>query len=157
MLSINLNAGPKIALPAVSETKKDPVADDKNASASPLDETKGAEGVVVTISGAGMKASGAAKSPNNDIDESGLDDNVKQMLKMIRQLRQQIAEKQAELAAVQADKSMTPEQAQARTSALQGELSSLQAALMGAQASMSKVIKTLDPQSALKASSLMMS
>lgn len=114
------------------------------------------EGVKVSISPDGFKAAGAAKSANADIDDSGLDDNVKQVLKMIRQLKQQIAEKLAELQAIAADKSLTPEEVQAKVANVQGAISSLQAGLMTAQISLAKAMKTMSADQALKAASLSM-
>jgi prefoldin subunit 5 len=156
MLPIGGNAVPSTTVQTLQDPKTDPVADDKETSTAPLSETKVVEGVVVTISGAALKAAGAQKSANSDIDDSGLDDNVKQILKMIRQLKQQIAEKMAEIAAVSADKSLTPEQVQAKVGNLQAAVAGLQAGLMTAQTSLAKAMKTLDAQSALKAASLAM-
>ena len=95
-------------------------------------------------------------SSNADIDDSGLEDNVKQVLKMIRQLKQQIAEKQAELAAVAADSNLSPEEARAKASALQTEIGSLQAGLMSAQTSLAKAMKGMSAEDSMKAASLAM-
>ncbi|TFW45396.1 hypothetical protein PspCFBP13506_04430 [Pseudomonas sp. CFBP13506] len=113
-------------------------------------------GVSVTISGAAMKAAAAQKTSNNDIDDSGLADNVKQLLKMIRDIKKQIAEKQAEMAAVMADKNLSPEQARARLAGLQSALSGLQAGLTSAQASLAKAMKDMSAGDAIKASGLAM-
>ena len=103
-----------------------------------------------------MKAAAAEKATNSDIDDSGLADNVKNLLKMIREIKKQIAEKQAEMAAVMADRNLSPEQARARLSGLQSALSALQASLTSAQASLTKAMKDMSAGDAVKAASLAM-
>ncbi|ONH57096.1 hypothetical protein SAMN04490182_3811 [Pseudomonas cedrina] len=155
-MSVIAAYNPSIRIPTVPNAN--PITELKEQA--PTDETTAApkvvEGVKVTISGEAFKAAGAAKSSNADIDDSGLDDNVKQVLKMIRQLKQQIAEKQAELAAVAAANNLSPEEARARTSALQSEISSLQAGLMSAQTSLAKSMKGMSAEDSMKAASLSM-
>ncbi|PLR60323.1 hypothetical protein QCBJ_28125 [Pseudomonas sp. QC2] len=139
----------------VAEAKAAKAAKDlKDSTTAPLRAPKEEEGVKVTISGAALKALSDVKQSNNDIEESGLPDNVQQVLKMIRQIKAQIAEKQAELQAVMADKRLTPEEARIKISNLQGALSSLQASLVTAQTSLAKTMKGLSSQDALKAASL---
>ena len=104
-----------------------------------------AEGIKVTISADAFKAA-KVESSDSDIDESGLDDNVKQMLKTIRQLKQQIDEKLAELQAVGMDQSLTPEERQAKVANLQTAISSLQAGLITAQTSLAKAMKGMSPE-----------
>ncbi|AZF59488.1 hypothetical protein [Pseudomonas sp. R11-23-07] len=148
---------PAVRVPFVPDAKAASEADEKvPAIEEKTTQTKVVEGVTVTISAAAFQAAGAAKSSNSDIDDSGLDDNVKQVLKMIRQLKQQIAEKQAELAAVAAANNLSPEEARARTSALQSEISSLQAGLMSAQTSLAKSMKGMSAEDSMKAASLSM-
>lgn len=134
---------------------------EQQTSTSPTSEkSKTVEGVTVTISGAALqKAADASKTANSDIEESGLPDNIQQILKMIRLLKQQIAEKLAEMQAVMADKSLTPEQAQARVGNLQTALGSLNAGLMTANASLVKAMKDsgLSAEAVMKAASLAMS
>jgi len=155
-MSIIAANNPSIRIPVVPQAKAEPVAEEKAATAAPAAVTKVVEGVTVTISADAFKAAGATKSSNADIDDSGLADNVKQVLKMIRQLKQQIAEKQAELAAVAAANNLSPEEARAKTSALQSEISSLQAGLMSAQTSLAKSMKGMSADDAMKTASLSM-
>ncbi len=155
-MSIIAANNPSIRIPVVPQVKAEPVAEEKAATVAPAAVTKVVEGVTVTISADAFKAAGAAKSSNADIDDSGLADNVKQVLKMIRQLKQQIAEKQAELAAVAAANNLSPEEARAKTSALQSEISSLQAGLMSAQTSLAKSMKGMSADDAMKTASLSM-
>lgn len=153
MLSIGANLASRTHVQTLIEPKKDAVPKDP-LEAPAAAEAKPAEGVSVTISGAAMLAAKADKASNSDIDDSGLGDSVKQLLKMIRQIKQQIAEKQAELAAVMADKSLTPEQAKARMSGLQSALNGLQASLTTAQASLTKSMKNMSGGDAAKAANL---
>ncbi|KRP47015.1 VCBS repeat-containing protein [Pseudomonas libanensis] len=152
MLSLSTQLASRTQIQALPETKK---ATESDVAAVPTtDAAKPA--VSVTISGAAMKAAAAEKTSNSDIDDSGLADNVKNLLKMIREIKKQIAEKQAEMAAVMADKSLSPEQARARLSGLQSALSGLQASLTSAQASLTKAMKEMSAGDAVKAASLAM-
>ncbi|WP_300631537.1 hypothetical protein [Pseudomonas sp.] len=155
-MSVIAAYNPAVRVPTVADAK--PVAQAKEIpeAVEKASEPKVVEGVTVTISADAFKAAGAAKSANADIDDSGLDDNVKQILKMIRQLKQQIAEKQAELAAVAAANNLSPEEARAKASQLQSEISSLQAGLMSAQTSLAKSMKGMSAEDSMKAASLSM-
>ncbi len=103
------------------------------------------EGIKVSISPNAFKAA-KVESADSDIDESGLDDNVKNMLKTIRQLKQQIDEKLAELQAVAMDQSLTPEEREAKVANLQSAIASLQAGLITAQTSLAKAMKGMSPE-----------
>lgn len=124
------------------------VEDKDNAASTP------SEGVKVTLSANAFKAA-PTKSADSDIDESGLDDNVKQMLKAIRRLKQQIDEKMAELQAVAVDQSLTPEERQAKVANLQTAISSLQAGLVTAETSLAKAMKGMSPEDVGKVLALM--
>ena len=152
MISLTTQLAARTQVQALPETKK--AAESGAAEVPTADEAKPAASV--TISGAAMKAAADEKTSNSDIDDSGLSDNIKNLLKMIRQIKKQIAEKQAEMAAVMADKTLSPEQARARLSGLQSALSALQASLTGAQASLSKAMKDMSAGDAAKAASLAM-
>ncbi|KRP75238.1 MULTISPECIES: hypothetical protein [Pseudomonas] len=152
MIALSTQLASRTQIQALPETKK---AAESDVGVIPTaDEAKPA--VSVTISGAAMKAAEAEKTSNSDIDESGLADNVKNLLKMIREIKKQIAEKQAEMAAVMADRSLSPEQARARLSGLQSALSALQASLTSAQASLTKAMKDMSAGDAAKAATLAM-
>lgn len=152
MLSLSTQLASRTQVQVLPETKK--AAQSDVDAVLTTDEAKPA--VSVTISGAAMKAAAAEKTSNSDIDDSGLADNVKNLLKMIREIKKQIAEKQAEMAAVMADKNLSPEQARARLSGLQAALSGLQASLTSAQASLTKAMKDMSAGDAVKAASLAM-
>ncbi|AZE74342.1 hypothetical protein C4K00_4130 [Pseudomonas synxantha] len=152
MLSLSTQLASRTQIQVLPETKK--AAESDVAAIPTTDAAKPA--VSVTISGAAMKAAAAEKTSNSDIDDSGLADNVKNLLKMIREIKKQIAEKQAEMATVMADKNLSPEQARARLSGLQSALSGLQASLTSAQASLTKAMKDMSAGDAVKAASLAM-
>ena len=135
-----------------------PIAGDDPFQAANGAVAPGAEGVKVSLSGAGQSKASAAKGSDNDIEESGLPENIQQLLKMIRKLQQQIAEKMAEMQAVMADKHLTPEQTKARLGSLQAALAGLNAGLLTANNALAKAMKTsgLSPEQVLKAASLLM-
>lgn len=114
------------------------------------------EGVVVTISGAGLKAAQSGGSnPNKDIDDSNLKDNIKQLLKMIRDLRKQLAEKMAQLSATMNDTALSPEARQAKVAGLQGDIASIQSGLMTAQGQLAKSMKDESPEANMQAMALL--
>ncbi|QJI30215.1 hypothetical protein HKK55_16385 [Pseudomonas sp. ADAK18] len=156
MLSIAGNTVAKPGVQTLLEAKKDDATADQPATATPATETKVAEGVVVKISQAGMQAADESKGANSDIEESGLPDNIQQLLKMIREIKKQIADQLAQMAAIMADKSLTPEQVLEKTGNAQTALGTLQAGLITAETALGKSMKDLSPDLALKAASLAM-
>eukprot|EP01132_Coremiostelium_polycephalum_P018777 gene18777-22366_t len=126
MLSIGATNPAIVSSLTVPDAKKDPAADDKDQASSTdrATDTK-PQGLVVDISGAGLKASKASTNSNKDIDDSNLKDNIKQLLKMIREMRKQLAEKMAQLSAAMSDASKTPQARQARVAALQSDIATL--------------------------------
>ncbi|WP_308725811.1 hypothetical protein [Metapseudomonas otitidis] len=114
-------------------------------------------GVKVSLSKEGMtRSEGAGK--NDDIDESGLPDVIKQILKMIRRLREQVQEKQKELQEVATDSSLDEETRKLRQQQLRGELASLNSALTTALVNLRKAMKEskLSDEQSVKAMSLAM-
>ncbi|WP_213936937.1 hypothetical protein [Pseudomonas sp. dw_612] len=116
------------------------------------------EGIKVSLSGAGIEKAAGAKGENSDIEESGLPENIQQILKMIRKLQQQIAEKLAEMQAVMKDKRLSPEEIKAKLGALQAFINNLNGGLIVANNALSKAMKQsgLTPEQILKAASLVM-
>lgn len=102
------------------------------------------EGLRVSLSELGRSLSAKTEKKNQDIDESGLPDSIKQLLKMIRELKAQIAAKEAELKALMADQNLAPEARQVQLEALQSELAMLNGAWASANANL---IKQLQEQS----------
>lgn len=114
-------------------------------------------GVKVSLSTEGMtRSEGTGK--NDDIDESGLPDAIKQILKMIRRLREQVQEKQKELQEVAMDSSLDEETRKLRQQQLRGELASLNSALTTALVNLRKAMKEskLSDEQSVKAMSLAM-
>jgi len=117
-----------------------------------------AEGIKVSLSGAGLTKAASSRGDNKDIEESGLPENIQQILKMIRRLQQQIAEKVALMQAVMADKRLTAEERKAKLGALQAAIGALNGGLITANMSLSKAMtqSNLTPEQVLKTASLAM-
>lgn len=139
------------------ETSSSSTADDLATSASPV-STPLAEGIKVSLSGAGLTKAAGAHGDNKDIEESGLPENIQQILKMIRRLQQQIAEKVARMQAVMADKRLSAEERRAKLGALQAAIATLNGGLITANMSLSKAMSqsNLTPEQVLKTASLAM-
>jgi chromosome segregation ATPase len=116
------------------------------------------EGIRVSLSELSKSLSASAGEKNKDIDESGLPDSTKDLLKMIRKLKAEIAAKQAELRELMADQGMDPETKRAKADGLQTQLASLNSALSSANANLIKQIREqgLSGEQAQVASSLAM-
>lgn len=116
------------------------------------------EGIRVSLSELSKSLSASAGEKNKDIDESGLPDSTKDLLKMIRKLKAEIAAKQAELRELMADQGMDPETKRAKADGLQTQLASLNSALSSANANLIKQIREqgLSGEQAQVASSLTM-
>ena len=116
------------------------------------------EGIRVSLSDLSKSLSASAGEKNKDIDESGLPDSTKDLLKMIRKLKAEIAAKQAELRELMADQGMDPETKRAKADGLQTQLASLNSALSSANANLIKQIREqgLSGEQAQVASSLAM-
>ncbi|SDR85236.1 hypothetical protein SAMN05216271_0567 [Halopseudomonas sabulinigri] len=120
------------AVPATAITLAEPT-DSVKAAQADLKEI--GQGIKVTLSEQ-AQAKSAASQREQDVDDSGLPDHIKELIKHIRELKAQIAEKQAELAALQ-QANADPAQLQK----LQQQLSSLMSALTSAYASLAKALK----------------
>lgn len=108
----------------------------RQASAAERTPEELREGLRVSLSELGTSLSAKTGEKNRDIDESGLPDSVKQLLKMIRELKAQIAAKEAELKALMADRNLDPEARQVKMEALQSELAMLNGAWASANANL---------------------
>ncbi|MFJ4371372.1 hypothetical protein ACIP1T_01995 [Pseudomonas japonica] len=86
------------------------------------------EGVKVNLSLKGLEVSGKQQA-DADIDESGLPESVRQLLKMIRKLQKELAEADRQLQALMRDRSLDPVEMQKKTAALQARVSALSASL----------------------------
>lgn len=117
-----------------------------------------AEGIKVSLSGAGLTKAASSHGDNKDIEESGLPENIQQILKMIRRLQKQIAEKVALMQAVMADKRLSAEERRAKLGALQAVIGTLNGGLITANMALSKAMtqSNLTPEQVLKTASLAM-
>ena len=98
------------------------------------------DGLQVSLSELGQSLS-VKTDQNRDIDESGLPETIKQLLKMIRQLKAQIAEKRAQLQALMTQQELDSETRRVRAQALQAELTTLNGALATANANLIKLMR----------------
>ena len=110
----------------------------RQASAAERTPEELREGLRVSLSELGRNLSAKTEKKNRDIDESGLPNSIKQLLKMIRELKAQIAAKEAELKALMADQNLDPEARQVKAEALQSELAMLNGAWASANANLIK-------------------
>ncbi|MFI8746962.1 hypothetical protein ACIGKL_17600 [Pseudomonas sp. NPDC077186] len=115
------------------------------------------EGLRVSLSKLGQSLSAKA-GKDRDIDDSGLPDSIKQLLKMIRELKAQIAEKQAQIDALLGDQRLDPQARRLQLEALQSELASLSGALAAANANLIKLMSdnNLSDEQMMTAASLAM-
>jgi Sec-independent protein translocase protein TatA len=115
------------------------------------------EGLRISLSELGRNLSAKA-GKNQDIDDSGLPDSIKQLLKMIRELKAQIAEKQAQIEALMSDQSLDAEAKRQQLEGLQTELASLNSALASANANLIKLMRDngLSDEQMMTAASLAM-
>lgn len=86
------------------------------------------EGIKVNLSLKGLEIA-SKQQGDADIDESGLPESVRQLLKMIRKLQKELAEANRQLQALMRDRSLDPVEMQKKTAALQARVSALSASL----------------------------
>ncbi|HCN45669.1 MAG TPA: hypothetical protein DIT18_08445 [Pseudomonas sp.] len=86
------------------------------------------EGVKVNLSLKGLEVA-SKQQGDADIDESGLPESVRQLLKMIRKLQKELAEANRQLQALMQDRSLDPVEMLKKTAALQARVSALSASL----------------------------
>lgn len=91
-----------------------------------------------------------AKS-NDDIDDSGLPDTIKGMLKQLRELNEQLAAQKEQLQAAMARQDLPPEERQARMAQAQGTISTLTAALSSVMNALNKQMSEQDLSSEQRA------
>lgn len=142
------------SLPTTGRTAAD---DEASTGSSALATPTLVEGVKVSLSGAAIAKSSSAGGSNRDIEESGLPENIQQLLKMIRKLQQQILEKKAQMAAVMADKRLSNEEKINKLAALRGAIAGLNSGLITANLALVKVMNQsgLTPDQNMKVGSLL--
>ena len=134
-------------------------ADDKGRDAESTTQATPTlvEGVKVSLSGAAIAKSAAVGGENSDIDNSGLPENIQQLLKMIRKIQKEIIEKKARMAAVMSDRTLSTEEKINKLAALRGAIAALNSGLITANLALSKVMNqsALNPDQNLKVGSLL--
>lgn len=114
----------------------------EEASSSKSTPTPKATTVELSLDGLRMSRAEKNGKGTDDIDDSGLPDEVKAALKQVRQLRQKIEEQQAELMRITADTSLSPDEQSTQARQAQMILQSLQSALTTASASLAKLMNS---------------
>lgn len=122
MLTVDLTNARQAVLSSAPGARADQ-ADDNAQPASAA-----TEGVRVNLSLKGLEVA-AKQQGDSDIDESGLPESIRQLLKMIRKLQKELAEANRQLQALMRDRSLDPVQMQKKTAALQARVSALSASL----------------------------
>lgn len=152
-----LNPGNGGVSSLLDASKISPV-NESDVTMAPIEPPSKVEGIKVSLSGAGIEKAAGIQGKDSDIEESGLPENIQQILKMIRKLQQQIAEKLAEMQAVMRDKRLSPEEIKAKLGALQAFINNLNGGLITANTALGKAMKQsgLTPEQILKAASLVM-
>ncbi|UXY50887.1 hypothetical protein [Pseudomonas tohonis] len=143
---------------ARSNEARDASQGDERAEDGGLDDRIGHVGIRVSLSEAGKAQASEEAKKNQDIDESSLPDNIKQILKMIRKLKEELREKMAELQAVATDQGLDDETRMQSMEGLQSEIASLNGAISQANASLMKAMRDagLSGEQMLEAAQLLM-
>lgn len=98
------------------------------------------------------RSSQTDKSKSNDeIDDSGLPETIKGMLKQLRELNEQLAEQKAQLQAILAKQDLPAEERQARLAQVQGTINTLTGALSSVMNSLNKQMSEQDLSSEQRA------
>jgi hypothetical protein len=94
---------------------------------------------------------------DKDIDESGLPEPIKKLLKIVRQLKAQIQEKLSEMRRIQADRNLSPRERELKLKRLQIGLNALNGALTASYGSLLKATKApgMDDAARMKVSNLL--
>jgi|GEM_PF-3237982 len=122
MLTVDIKSTRQAILAQQSESRASQAEEAvERASAS-------SEGVRVNLSLKGLEVA-SKQQGDADIDESGLPESVRQLLKMIRKLQKELAEANRQLQALMRDRSLDPVEMQKKTAALQARVSALSASL----------------------------
>ncbi len=144
-------------VPALPEVASNDVANERDADALNSTTPTLVEGVKVSLSGASIAKAATVGGENSDIDNSGLPENIQQLLKMIRKLQKQIAEKKAQMNKVMADKSLSNEERINKLAALRGAIAALNSGVVTANLALSKVMgqSAMTPDQNLKVGALL--
>ena len=83
------------------------------------------------------------ENKHSDIDDSGLPDVIKRLLKTIREIKEKLREQQEQLRAVMEDRSLSDEAKMTKMSSIQATMGILQGQLSNAMKRLDKLIKDL--------------
>lgn len=122
MLTVDIKNTRQAILANQAENRANQAEDARQSGAVP------SEGIKVDLSLKGLEVA-SKQTGDADIDESGLPESVRQLLKMIRKLQKELAEANRQLQALMRDRSLDPVQMQKKTAALQARVSALSASL----------------------------
>lgn len=103
-----------------------------------------------TLSASHSKQTDKAKA-NDEIDDSGLPDTIKGMLKQLRELNEQLATQKEQLQAILAKQDIPPQERQARLAQVQGTINTLTGALSSVMNSLNKQMSEQDLSSEQRA------
>lgn len=122
MLTVDIKSARQAILANQAQTSANQAEEARYSAAAP------SEGIKVDLSLKGLEVAGQQQG-DTDIDESGLPESVRQLLKMIRKLQRELAEANRQLQALMRDRSLDPVEMQKKTAALQARVSALSASL----------------------------
>ncbi len=122
MLIVDIKSTRQAILAQSAETRASQAEEARQSGSAP------SEGIKVDLSLKGLEAA-SKQQADADIDESGLPESVRQLLKMIRKLQRELAEANRQLQALMRDRSLDPVEMQRKTAALQARVSALSASL----------------------------
>lgn len=131
--------GPFTALPRASASPVARVAKADNAVSATKSDDR------VSLSPAGLQqAKAASKGENQDIDDSGLPDTLKHLLKLIRQLKAQLQERNLALQKVMSNSGLGDAERSLQARQLQAEIGTLNGAPATVMKQLAKAMKTAD-------------
>lgn len=122
MLTVDIKNTRQAILANQAENRANQAEDARQSGAVP------SEGIKVDLSLKGLEVA-SKQTGDADIDESGLPESVRQLLKMIRKLQKELAEANRQLQALMRDRSLDPVEMQKKTAALEARVSALSASL----------------------------
>ena len=131
--------GPFTALPRASASPVARVAKADNAVSATKSDDR------VSLSPAGLQqAKAASQGENQAIDDSGLPDTLKHLLKLIRQLKAQLQERNLALQKVMSNSGLGDAERSLQARQLQAEIGTLNGALATVMKQLAKAMKTAD-------------
>lgn len=155
MTTIQSTLNPYTQTPVIKDPR--PATPAQDGAPGAADTSSAADTPRIEISQKGRELSASRSSQadkaksNDDIDDSGLPDTIKGMLKQLRELNEQLAAQKEQLQAVMAKQNLPPEERQARMAQVQGMISTLTAALSSVTNALNKQMSEQDLSSEQRA------